>query len=1004
MSPHGQENKKPNPDDVHNSLSGFIPVLIEKNLPDFLANKGVLMMKTTLVWTMILFTLSLSIGLQHTAAVDTSEWGLPEGAKARLGKGHINEIAYSPDGTLLAVASRIGIWLYDTDTLQERALLTGHTSGVNSVSFSPDGKTIASGSDDSTVRLWDVATASQKGTLTGDTANVTSVAFSPDGTTIASVGWNEVHLWDVATATMTAILQYEGDVGSIAFSPDGTTIASAVNENGTVHLWDVVTGTQKATLMVEIGWVNGIAFSPDGTTIASGSPREVLLWDVATATQKGTLTGTPGISLAFSPDGTTLASSGWPDVRLYDVATATQAGTLQHTGLVNSVVFSPDGRTITSASSDEVLLWDVATATHKHTLTGYTDWVNSVVFSPDGNTIASASSDEVRLWDMATATQKETFTGHTDWVYSVAFSPDGTTIATGSNDNTVRLWDVATATQKAILTEHTDWVESVAFSPDGTTIATGSNDNTVRLWDVATATQKAILTGHTDWVESVAFSPDGKTIASGSRDNTVRLWNVATATQTVALQHTSWVNSISFSPDGNTIATGTNDRTVYLWDVVTATQKGTLTGHRSWVNSVAFSPDGNSIASGSFGEVRLWDVATDKLKGTLTGHTNWVNSVAFSPDGNSLISGSADGTVLLWDLTLYLDIAPEIPVPTDDATVRLTPHTTEVLYVGEQIMLDLNVTNGENVAGYQATIQFDETVLRYVSSANADFLLPDTYIGTPIVSGNTVTIAATSLVRESNGDGTLATLTFEIVGQKSSAVTLTEVLFSDSEGMLTRPRIESTELIVTVYLKEDVNRDGVVDIQDLMLVDADLTQIGEYATDVNEDGVVNIADLVLVAEAQSSNATAASLALSHAKAFALSKAEVEMWLQEAKQLNLTDPKSLRGIRFLEQLLLTIAPEETALLANYPNPFNPETWIPYQLAKPANIKLTIYAADGKLIRTLTLGHQAAGVYHSRNRAAYWNGKNEAGESVASGVYFYTLTAGDFSATRKLLILK
>ena len=206
------------------------------------------------------------------------------------------------------------------------------------------------------------------------------------------------------------------------------------------------------------------------------------------------------------------------------------------------------------------------------------------------------------------------------------------------------------------------------------------------------------------------------------------------------------------------------------------------------------------------------------------------------------------------------------------------------------------------------------------------------------------------------------------------------------------------------YLKEDVNRDGVVDLQDLMLVAADLTKMGEYATDVNEDGAVNIADLVLVAGAQGSNTTAAVPALHHANAFSLSKTDVEMWLQEAKQLNVTDPKSFRGIRFLEQLLLTITPEKTALLANYPNPFNPETWIPYQLAKPASVSVSIYAMDGKLIRTLTLGHQAAGVYHNRNRAAYWDGKNSVGESVASGVFLYTFTAGDFTATRKMLILK
>ena len=134
------------------------------------------------------------------------------------------------------------------------------------------------------------------------------------------------------------------------------------------------------------------------------------------------------------------------------------------------------------------------------------------------------------------------------------------------------------------------------------------------------------------------------------------------------------------------------------------------------------------------------------------------------------------------------------------------------------------------------------------------------------------------------------------------------------------------------------------------------------------------------------------------------RAEVEQWLAQAQQLNLTDATSQRGIRFLEQLLLSLTPKETALLANYPNPFNPETWIPYELANPADVSVRIYAVGGTLVRTLSLGHKTIGTYQNRSRAAYWDGKNELGESVASGVYFYTLTTGDFTATRKMLIRK
>ena len=204
------------------------------------------------------------------------------------------------------------------------------------------------------------------------------------------------------------------------------------------------------------------------------------------------------------------------------------------------------------------------------------------------------------------------------------------------------------------------------------------------------------------------------------------------------------------------------------------------------------------------------------------------------------------------------------------------------------------------------------------------------------------------------------------------------------------------------YLAEDVNEDGNVNILDLVLVANKFGQTGKNRADVNGDGFINILDLVRIAGAFGQTASAPSL---HAKDLSiLTAADVKEWLSQAQQLDLTDATSLRGVLFLQQLLIALTPKKTELLPNFPNPFNPETWIPYHLSKDADVTLHIYAVNGTLVRTLTLGHQAAGVYQNRSRAAYWDGKNEFGESVASGVYFYTLTAGEFTATRKMLIRK
>lgn len=388
----------------------------------------------------------------------------------------------------------------------------------------------------------------------------------------------------------------------------------------------------------------------------------------------------------------------------------------------------------------------------------------------------------------------------------------------------------------------------------------------------------------------------------------------------------------------------------------------------------------------------------------------------FDTDATLTITVRA-GTIAGYNKGLTVEL-PVTATQQSDATVSVSPSLIALPGIGEKLTLNLDITNGENVAGYQATVWFDDSVLRYVGSANGDFLpanafftepLLDDYIWlgyTPVEDTSSLTIAGNTLAGTRNGDGTLATLTFEVLDYKPSTVSLVEVYLVDVDGKQWEVTTNNGEAIDPPELEKkifgDLNLDGVVNVQDLSIIKDRFGQTGQNIADVNGDLLVDIVDLVLVAGAFGNGVAAPSLHSDALEVF--TAADVQEWLSQAKHLDRTDPKLQRGILFLVQLLTVLTPTENALLVNFPNPFNPETWIPFQLARPTDVNITIYAVDGQMIRRIALGHQNAGRYHNRSRAAYWDGKNIFGEPVTSGVYFYTLTAGDFTATRKMLIRK
>ncbi|MEM7031397.1 MAG: hypothetical protein AAF629_17680 [Chloroflexota bacterium] len=570
------------------------------------------------------------------------------------------------------------LWLIDNALRQVLAqpyfnnTQRGHNSLVSSVTFSPDGKWLASGSDDRTIRLWNLDNENREAVVLGGHADsVWSVAFSLDGKWLASGSDdNTVRLWNLDDAGVEAVVLsgHDDNVLSVAFSPDGKWLASGSDDN-TVRLWNLDDAAAEGVVLSgHDNNVLAVAFSPDEKWLASGSADNTIrLWKLDDVNgETVVLTGHNDLvrSVAFSLDGKWLASGGYDgSIRLWDLDNVGAEATLLSgdDARVLSVAFSADGKWLASGSDDDTIrLWNLDDATANAVmLTGHNDWVRAVAFSADGKWLASGSADDtIRLWDLDGVNAETTvLTGHNGWVRSVAFSPDEKWLASGSEDNTIRLWNMDDMSAEArVLGSHDDRILTLAFSPDGKQLASGSTDNTVRLWDLDDASAEVVvLDRHDDWVFSLAFSPDGKSLVSGSADNTIRLWDLddVSAEPRVLRGHDGWVRSVAFSSDGKRLASGSADKTIRLWDLDDVNAEAlVLTGHGNRVLSVVFSSDGRQLASGSSDKtIRLWnldDVNAEAV--TLTGHDGLVLSVAFSPDGKQLASGSDDNTIRLWKL------------------------------------------------------------------------------------------------------------------------------------------------------------------------------------------------------------------------------------------------------------------------------------------------------------------------------------------------------------------
>jgi WD40 repeat protein/serine/threonine protein kinase len=631
----------------------------------------------------------------------------------------VRSVAFSPDGKRIATGT--GRWpidvlsplpsaiepgearIWDAETGVEILNLRGHQAAVMGVTFSPDGRFVATASFDQTARMWDAKTGKELFVLKSSSSWVHSVAFSPDSSRLASSNAGAIQIWDTSTGQETLTLSGNADsIFSVAFTPDGRRLVSG-GRDSTIKVWDIqsAVGRDVSTpLLTIIGPldVRRIAISPDGRRIVAGGYNgRVKVFDLVSGaeivTQYGHPTNVAGV--AYSPDGRTIVSTDFEGrVLMWDAETTDHLRVIRgHAGGVYSVAFRSDGRHLATGGADgTVKIWDVTTDQAFRELSPKGGWLRHLAFSPDSRHVAAAGPMSsrgqqpfARIWNLSTPSSQQTLMAHRKGVTSTAFTFDGTHFVTGSADHTAKIWHVRDGKNVKTLRGHTDTVTTVACSSDGRWIASGSADKTIRVWKVTTldagtsallpslaaalpasmvstlpSTIEAVphltLKNQKTGVTTIALSPNNRWLASGDLGGTIRLWDVMTGKELLVLPDLPGpVASLAFDPHSMQLAAACYDKYPRVWELKDLASEGLsvsearlFRGHVDQVFSVAFNADGRRLASASSdATVRLWDVSSGQETLALRAPVQGQAAVAFSPDGRTLSAGSE--AVILWE-------------------------------------------------------------------------------------------------------------------------------------------------------------------------------------------------------------------------------------------------------------------------------------------------------------------------------------------------------------------
>ena len=973
------------------------------------------------------------------AGDDHRTWNLPQAAVSRLGKGHLTRspyaLAFSPHA--LAVGSNLGVWLYDSRTFVPLAWLRAPLDDATLLTFSPDGTLLAmarSGGADQ-IRLWNIPADYVYTTLHSEGLSSPAV-FSPTEATIA-VGLRDgaIEILDRESGQVLTTLQgHDGAVHSLSFSPDGSMLVSG-SQDRTMRLWDLKTRTTMGVLGGHDDGIATVALTPDGAAVVSASGYRLQVWDPETGTNLAVLEALAygAGTFSLSPDGT-LASVSSEAIRIWDLERLAHTSTfLGHRYQITSLSFSRDGTTLASGSwwDGTVRLWDASTGSTLARIV-YPRQIERLALSPDGTLLATASNDfAVTLWDISTGSVVGRM-GHPYLIESVAFSPDGTLLASGMPayiSDRFYLWDVGTGANTAILEEAPEWMDSPSLSPDGS-LRAAIRGYQVHLRDVVTEARKASLVGHGGLVLGAAFSPDGTTIASASADRTVKLWEVATGRHISTLRgHAGAVTGVLFLPDG-TLVSGSRDGTVLFWDrdlapaprpealtQVSGDEQHELPGvalHEPFVVEVrdengdpfegaqvtfrvteggggltteTATTDGQGRASSTLtlgstpgpNSVEATVAGLEPVTFTATARTAPTTLAKVAGDGqhgtvgaplqDPLVVSVLDqtgaplpGAVVIFRVTDGKGKVSERHVATDDrgrAATSLTlgpepgTNTVQVTVPGLDPMTftatgigiphAISKVSGDGQEGWGGS-QLQEPLVVSVLDRTGSALY-----------GAVVTFTVT------DGEGVLSatTDTTDVRGHASTTLTLGRQQ-GTSTVEVTVGELEPVTFTATARTTPDFDGDGVVGLSDFFLF-AEAFGGSDPRFDLDDNGHVDFTDFFLFAEHFGPPA--------RSKLLALARERIDL------------------------------PDGPRLQQNTPNPFNSQTVIPLFLLQGGPARVEVYALTGQRVAVLHQGQTEAGFHR-----LHWDGRDDQGRLLASGVYVCRLVTSEAAQTRKLTLLR